>query len=817
MIGSRIHLRLFIDGVELPVSAANVVFTEGQGAQCSATIIPIDEMHDIRPRGLVTIFYLDSKADDTLIQTRPGDAVILGGAAADAVSSGFSNPGIATLDEYKLLFMGEMTGISYQKTPSGRAANISCQDFLSYLDAIKMYGANYSSGGIEQIENAFQGATLGRSRSTTATGKDLKTNLVNWISEQKTETDDGQSRENITIGIHRALREIFFSGNYFYSKAFNRLRLNDQFVGLPDDKSSINLFDLKYFKKFYDATLARQGALVSARDILSTLMAPIMYNITTIPCPYLNEDGDSARVYNTDGSALESKICEKSAFKGATLNQFVLKPDSWFFAPPSCNVIFPHMYSDFRIGRNYLQETTRFILRTDDLIQGTAYQELTWNYFAGQFFGNVAYVRPRRLKDRLYAPDIEEFSALMGGGSGQGFQADLQQLLMNHERFTGPITSFGYAGALGQYVSKANRRKYMGFFTDYMFWKHRFQGRGGQVTMAFNPNIVPGFPAVILDRPLTALEKSEGKENAEGKAEGKYRRHYVGHVTSISHQISISGATTHVSMVAVRPYDESIDFEAIKRTDEQGTDSAPPGEGSSLERVAMGFAEGEESYFDNRYAPENIGDSYYQNLLGCDSIVDQYLGNAEFLLGEFGHLLSLLPGNDEELTVAKSVLYLSSLYDAVVESGADANVFSNGITWRPKATITQILGGETLIKATEPTSQNYPAVSTIFSEYKDAGFMAGAVDPDSDDAANATYQATEQQSTTVTVTEQQPANTINSGGDPSSSFLSVETQQQALVAVDTGTASYGLDDDLRDRQERLKKYLEAIKHRGIRG
>ena len=72
MIGSRIHLRLFIDGVEVPVSGAAVNFSEGQGSQCSATIIPIDEMHDIRPRGLVTLFYLDSKADDTKIQTQPG-------------------------------------------------------------------------------------------------------------------------------------------------------------------------------------------------------------------------------------------------------------------------------------------------------------------------------------------------------------------------------------------------------------------------------------------------------------------------------------------------------------------------------------------------------------------------------------------------------------------------------------------------------------------------------------------------------------------------------------------------------------------------
>ncbi len=796
MIGSRIHVRMFVDGVELPVSAVGVSFTEGTGSQCSATIISADEMHDILPRALVTIFYLDSADADTRIQTRPSD----GGDDVQAVLG-------TSVDEYKLLFMGELVSIDYRKTPSGRSATLTCQDFLSYLDSIKMYGANYSSGGIEQIENAFQGARLGRSRSTTASGKDLKTNLVNWISEQKTENEDGVSKENITIGIQRALREIFFSGNYFYSKAFNRLRLNDQFVGLPNDQTSINLFDLKYFKKFYDATLARQGSLSSARDILSTLQAPIMYNMVTIPCPYLNSDGVQCRVYDTTGTPLASKISEKTAFKGSMLNQFVLKPDSWFFAPPSCNVIFPHMYSDFRMQRNYTQETTRFILRTDDLIQGTAYQkETSWNYFAGRPFTSIAFAKPKRLKDRIYAPDIEEFAILMGQGSGQGHLADLNAILMNHERFTGPITTFGYAGPLGQYVSKSNRRKYMGFFTDYMFWKYRFQGRSGQVSMAFNPNIVPGFPAVILDRPLTEVERSEGK----------HRRHYVGHVVSVSHQLSPQGVTTHAQLVCLRPYDESIDFEALNRTNNEDEDK---GEGASIERLAMGF-HNEESYFDKRYAPENIGSEYYKHILGCDSIVDSFsiVGNPE-ADPRLQEVLKKIPGNEEELTVAKSILALSDIYDTAIREKVDLNLFSNGVTWRPKASLTQIMGGDNddLASGQGIPSKNYPQLGG--SSYRESGFMAGAVDPLSEDATSATYEATESRSVTSRQVVGQEEVSIIRGdtGNRDVTQAPVFGNVTSVTAVDAGTASYGLDDDLEERQKRLLAYLEAIRHRGMRG
>ena len=795
MIGSRIHLRLFVDGVEIPVSGATVAFTEGQGAQASVTIIPIDELQDIKPRALVTLFYLDSSANDVRVQGPPNSVGVL--SAGETRDAGVNE--VASIDEYKLLFMGEMTGISYMKRPSGRSAILSCVDFLNYLDAIKMYGANYSHGGIEQIENAFQGARIGKSKSTTATGKDLKTNIVSWISDLKTRDSEGKLKENITIGIHRVLKEIFFSGNYFYAKAFNRLRLNDQFVGLPDDTTSINLFDLKYFKKFYDATLARQGSMVSARQIISLLQSPIMYNMTTIPCPYLDESGE-ARVYDPDGTPLDSKITERQEYPGATLNQFVLKPDSWFFAPPSCNVIFPHMYSDFQISRDYTQETTRFILRTDDLIQGTAYTERTWNYFAGRFFSSVKYIKAKRLKDRIYAPDIEEFNDLMERGSGKGYLSNLNDVLMTHEKFTGPVSTFGYVGALGQYVSKKARREYLGFFTDYMFWKYRFQNRGGNVTMAFNPNLVPGFPAVVLDRPLTPLEK----------AEGKHRKHFIGHVVSVTHSITTQGVVTQAQLVAMRPYDESIDFDALSRA---GDDDERKSEGQSIEQIAMGF-DAEEAYFDSRYAPENIGAEYYSKILGCDSIVDTF-STADI---ENEEVLKRLPGGSEELTVAKAILALSDLYDLAVAEQADLGVLSSSLTWRPKVTMTQILGtaASTSLSGFEE-NKNYPQVSPISKATSEYGFMSSAIDPEAADT-NATYTESVDGTTTVT-TSSTTTQTVLSADTLNAQQVETTTTSTSTVSatVDGGEATYGLDDDLRERQARLLAYLEAIKHRGIRG
>ena len=333
-----------------------------------------------------------------------------------------------------------------------------------------------------------------------------------------------------------------------------------------------------------------------------------------------------------------------------------------------------------------------------------------------------------------------------------------------------------------------------------MFWKYRFQNRAGAVTTAFNPNIVPGFSAVILDRPLTPLEK----------AEGKLRKHFVGHVVSITHQISPQNASTAVQMVAVRPYDESIDFgERAKNNDDDEAKS----EGKSLERIALGF-DAEKAYFDTRYSPENIGTEFYLKILGCDSVVDKFssaIGSDEITV----EALKRIPGSGESKTVAVSVKALSDLYDTALLEKADLASFTSAVTWRPKATITQILGSSVALG--EPTSKNYPVMS-METDSAAAGFMASAVDSDSADA-KASYVTTEQKSSTKLVEEAVgPLGVINTDtANPDEVTETRKVKVSVVSAASGGNATYGLDEELENRQKRVKAYLDAIKYRGIRG
>ena len=57
--GQRLRLRLFIEGVEVPVIAAQVQVAPNAPAACSIQIPPLPEGTRIFPRSIVHLFFLD--------------------------------------------------------------------------------------------------------------------------------------------------------------------------------------------------------------------------------------------------------------------------------------------------------------------------------------------------------------------------------------------------------------------------------------------------------------------------------------------------------------------------------------------------------------------------------------------------------------------------------------------------------------------------------------------------------------------------------------------------------------------------------------
>jgi hypothetical protein len=167
----------------------------------------------------------------------------------------------------------------------------------------------------------------------------------------------------------------------------------------------------------------------------------------------------------------------------ARLVQQILRPDIWFGSPPRCNVLFPDMYEQLSYRRAFLQEPTRFLLKTND-----------------EFFGEDF------LFDRFYfAPQA---------GSLKKTKARLRDVLKNdvldHELFTGILPVFEKMGEFNVFAARSNRgQKVDGKVTkvsfaqrsaNFIYFKHRFNARQFQVNGRFNPYVAVGFPGVVIDR-----------------------------------------------------------------------------------------------------------------------------------------------------------------------------------------------------------------------------------------------------------------------------------------------------------------------------
>lgn len=647
---SELGVRVYLEGIRIPVMGVTTTFMEGQPATADIKVIPVSGFEKITPRSMVHIFYLtEATRKDTSDFYKGQDE----GKEVDE--------GNVTLGrEYKLLFYGEYIGYSYAKTTQGRALILQCMDVTNYFSSIKQSAANYRTGGFEQIEQAFIGARRDRD-GRTFYGKDLSDNLTKWVGGTKhyeigeesptrfnpnpgtsstANEEDGSGfgewkkdqSINVITGVHRAVLSAFVTGNRFYIKQMNRHRIPDFLVGLRGDTTADKLFNIKVFKKWLRQRVAGgYGQYKSIAEVLQQLMNILMYSSVTIPSPkmiYGYNQGELYKPYNDwvawknegtgGGVGFYNYGPRREHHMGTSVNMFLIKPDFWYFPPPMCNVIFPDQYTNFSYSRNFINEPTRMIMRTQSMVKSSGRVNTRHTYSnrsplgSGPAHSSSTYVpyKIRQMSERTYAPDFKAFSGLLK--KGVGYRAQLYSVLLPHEKFVGPNTIFTWEGDMGGFGSKASRAQYLRIFADYLFWKIYYSMRQGSLEMPFSPQIVPGFSAVIMD-PMDEVptEDSPAKGgNYDYNPNGKYANHHNAYITAVIHDINQGGANTRVQLTAVRPFQEDVDFDAI------ATEERP----APFEDVVVRPMR---DYFDARYFPENIGEQFYYPILGCKSILDE--------------------------------------------------------------------------------------------------------------------------------------------------------------------------------------------------
>lgn len=651
-LGKPLHLRLFLEGLEVPVIGAQISMNTNGPSSAAIQVIPLDSVMDLKPRTMVHLFYLDAHVDRDTGERWP----------------------------YRLLFMGEVHGFAFQQTPMSRACVLQCLDFSSYWDSAKTTAIEYGPWGNALTHNA----------SVTGSSTDMIDNLANhqverllsWLG-QKPITPGLQTIGGLAGGIIRMLEALggvtgHHKGiNDFFTVAQLRCRILEQIIAEDNDNTARALLGNKVLDEWLKNGIQNSGTTISFRDMMLLLFKYIYYESVPISTPFFTDGkkGDNAWIpgkqtslgdgtlgtnlvknlntiatqvnthvgsTKTWGAGLSGvlqeaiKVCKstrkslstvKFAVKGVasdankasaklqtaenTLGKLrpdtdfstddsagqrglkegrdaineaaaiisgsdqqveagghyntkattqrvrtqIIRPDCWFAVPPTCNVIFPEHYTSLNFDRVWTQETTRVLVMA---------------HLALIDRGNA--VDNALLATRVLAPAVnQKLGSMVGRDDADGYRA-----LMKHEYHVGinareewlPDTNSigGKPPAEGQI--KGENLNWSQKIALFHFFKYRFAPRQASLGGRFNPNVVCGFPAVVIRRPivpppwamdpkLTEQELLDTLTNSPGVYDIPYQ--LVGMIAGVNHSIDQSGGVTNISMHSVRRHSSSDD------------------------------------------------------------------------------------------------------------------------------------------------------------------------------------------------------------------------------------------------------------------
>jgi hypothetical protein len=235
--------------------------------------------------------------------------------------------------------------------------------------------------------------------------------------------------------------------------------------------------------------------------------------------------------------------------KPARMAQQIFKPDIWFGAPPRCNVIFPDQYTSFSYQRMYMQEPTRFLLKTNDEIMGE------------DAFCDSYYFAPQSASTK------EAHAKLMDM---------MKRDMLDHELFTGILPVFEKMGEFNVFAAQAggtdgvspSKVSFAQRSANFLYFKHRFAARQGAVTCRFTPYVAVGFPGLIIDRYIssqTVALRNQLLQNAgmdPEKVTEILGTNYVGNFSSVTHTVSNEPerGATEIQMTFCRQPEERIEF-----------------------------------------------------------------------------------------------------------------------------------------------------------------------------------------------------------------------------------------------------------------
>lgn len=275
-IAKPLRIRVFAEGIEIPVISAAVQVSLNAPAVASIQVVPLPEVLDFKPRTMIHVFFLDTEPD-----------------FADATTK---KKIVGQLSGYKSMFTGEFIGYSFVKTPQSRAVVLQCLDHSSYWDACHATAIEYGPNG-----NLFTNTGV-LSGTNTALFDDIvnqqASRLAGWLSD-KPKTPGLTTVSGLAGGVIRMLEAIggvpgHEKGvNDFFTVAQLRCRVLEQICAEEDDNTAATLLKVQVFDQWLRNGLQNMGGQVSFRDMLKLLFQYIYYEVVPNPAPKYDQVQES--------------------------------------------------------------------------------------------------------------------------------------------------------------------------------------------------------------------------------------------------------------------------------------------------------------------------------------------------------------------------------------------------------------------------------------------------------------------------------------------------------------------------------------------
>jgi hypothetical protein len=216
----------------------------------------------------------------------------------------------------------------------------------------------------------------------------------------------------------------------------------------------------------------------------------------------------------------------------------VIKPETMFIDPPSCNMVYPSMKMSLGFSRSPKQEPTRILMISDPVTNifgmsgGTLSQLVTMAFIDNNEDGTQKVVGLGTMENKRYPmrnlSSFEKKNGVRILRSNQG--EDLYLFLVSDQKPT-TTTSAGKTVQSTILTSNTNPEgigQTLSELAAYTLLRNRYENRNGSMQMYFNPYMVPGFPFLSI----------EGSDTSS--------LNVYGYVTDVTHQITERSWSTHV-------------------------------------------------------------------------------------------------------------------------------------------------------------------------------------------------------------------------------------------------------------------------------